>query len=55
VDGTGLQGMNDRLAAVGGTLRIASATGQGTTVSGRLPAGELAGGHANGLATARVH
>ena len=55
VDGTGLQGMNDRLAAVGGTLRIASATGQGTTVSGRLPAGELAGGQANGLATARVH
>jgi signal transduction histidine kinase len=38
--GTGLQGMTDRLAAVGGTLRIRSAPGLGTTVSGRLPAGE---------------
>jgi signal transduction histidine kinase len=42
-DGTGLQGMNDRLAAVGGTLRIDSAPGHGTTVSGRLPVAELAG------------
>jgi signal transduction histidine kinase len=42
-DGTGLQGMNDRLAAVGGTLRIDSAPGHGTTVTGRLPAAELAG------------
>ncbi len=37
--GTGLQGMADRLAAVGGTLRIRSAPGLGTTISGRLPAG----------------
>jgi signal transduction histidine kinase len=35
--GTGLQGMADRLAAVGGTLRIDSAPGSGTTVSGALP------------------
>src|SRR5439155_26190762 len=55
VAGTGLQGMNDRLAAVGGTLHIESAPGQGTTVSGRLPVGELAGGQVSGLATARVH
>ena len=37
-DGTGLQGMTDRLAALGGTLHIRSQPGQGTTVSGRLPA-----------------
>jgi signal transduction histidine kinase len=40
--GTGLQGMADRLAAAGGTLRISSAPGSGTTISGRLPASELA-------------
>jgi signal transduction histidine kinase len=40
--GTGLQGMADRLAAAGGTLRISSAPGLGTTVSGRLPVSELA-------------
>ncbi len=40
--GTGLQGMADRLAAAGGTLRISSAPGLGTTVSGSLPVPELA-------------
>jgi len=40
--GTGLQGMADRLAAAGGTLRINSAPGLGTTISGRLPVSELA-------------
>jgi signal transduction histidine kinase len=40
--GTGLQGMADRLAAAGGTLRINSAPGNGTTISGRLPVSELA-------------
>ena len=40
--GTGLQGMADRLAAVGGTLRVDSAPGSGTTVSGTLPVAELA-------------
>jgi signal transduction histidine kinase len=40
--GTGLQGMADRLAAVGGTLRVDSTPGSGTTVSGRLPVAELA-------------
>ena len=39
--GTGLQGMADRLAAVGGTLRIDSAPGSGTTISGTLPVAEL--------------
>ena len=35
--GTGLQGMADRLAALGGTLRIHSQPGHGTTLTGRLP------------------
>ena len=34
--------MADRLAAAGGTLRINSAPGLGTTISGRLPVSELA-------------
>jgi signal transduction histidine kinase len=36
-DGTGLQGMADRLAAVGGTLHVHSQPGHGTIVSGGLP------------------
>jgi len=40
--GTGLQGMADRLAAVGGTFRVDSAPGSGTTVSGTLPVAEPA-------------
>ena len=35
--GTGLQGMADRLAALGGELHVDSAPGKGTTVTGRLP------------------
>jgi signal transduction histidine kinase len=35
--GTGLQGMADRLAAVGGSLRVDSAPGSGTTINGTLP------------------
>ena len=35
--GTGLQGMADRLEAIGGTLRVKSAPGEGTTVSGAIP------------------
>jgi hypothetical protein len=35
-------GMADRLAAVGGTLRVDSTPGSGTTVSGTLPVAELA-------------
>jgi signal transduction histidine kinase len=38
VFGSGLQGMADRLAAVGGTLEIRSAPGAGTIVAGRIPA-----------------
>jgi signal transduction histidine kinase len=35
--GTGLQGMADRLAALDGSLRVTSAEGSGTTVSGMIP------------------
>jgi signal transduction histidine kinase len=36
-NGTGLQGMADRLDAIGGTLEIRSAPGEGTTILGRVP------------------
>jgi signal transduction histidine kinase len=35
--GTGVQGMADRLAALGRTLRVTSAPGHGTQVTGRVP------------------
>src|SRR5262249_50869295 len=35
--GTGVQGMADRLAALGGTLAVASAPGHGPQVPGRVP------------------
>ena len=36
--GTGLQGITDRLAALGGTVNLTSAPGRGTQVTGRIPA-----------------
>ena len=39
--GTGLQGMADRLDAIGGTLIVRSEPGHGTNVTGRAPAGSL--------------
>ena len=36
--GTGLQGIADRLAALGGTLAVASMPGRGTAITGSLPA-----------------
>ncbi|HEX3327129.1 MAG TPA: histidine kinase [Actinomycetota bacterium] len=36
--GTGLQGMADRLDALGGAFEVHSRPGEGTTVSGRVPA-----------------
>ncbi len=39
--GTGLQGMADRLDAIGGTLIVRSEPGYGTSVTGRAPAGSL--------------
>ncbi len=41
--GTGLQGMADRLEAVGGSLHVASSVGAGTTVTGTVPVGSDAG------------
>ena len=38
VRGSGLQGIADRLAALGGEVTVTSAPGNGTTVAGRLPA-----------------
>jgi signal transduction histidine kinase len=35
--GTGLQGMADRLDAIGGGLEVKSSPGLGTTVTGRVP------------------
>ena len=35
--GTGLQGMADRLAALGGVLQVRSQPGRGTTLTGQLP------------------
>jgi signal transduction histidine kinase len=39
--GTGLQGMADRLAALGGALHVRSRPGEGTTLSGELPVSAL--------------
>ena len=39
--GTGLQGMADRLAALGGGLEVRSAPGNGTAILGQLPVFEL--------------
>jgi signal transduction histidine kinase len=36
--GRGLDNMRDRVAALGGSVTLASVVGQGTRVSGRLPA-----------------
>jgi signal transduction histidine kinase len=38
--GTGLQGIADRLAAIGGDLAVESTPGTGTTVAGRVRVGE---------------
>jgi signal transduction histidine kinase len=43
-DGTGLLGLRDRVAAVGGSIEIDSCPGRGTRVHGRLPAVGHAGG-----------
>jgi signal transduction histidine kinase len=37
--GTGLQGMADRLDAIGGSLKVESTSGAGTTVTGTIPIG----------------
>ena len=37
--GTGLRGLADRLAAIGGELTVTSRPGSGTTLQATLPAG----------------
>ena len=37
--GMGLQGMADRIDAIGGTLEVRSAPGDGTTIVGVIPLG----------------
>ncbi|HTG47019.1 MAG TPA: sensor histidine kinase, partial [Actinomycetota bacterium] len=41
--GTGLQGMADRLAVLGGSIDVRSTPGSGTTVTGSVPVGESSG------------
>jgi signal transduction histidine kinase len=41
--GTGLQGMADRLDAIGGSLEVRSAPGEGTAFVGRVPVDEPPG------------
>jgi signal transduction histidine kinase len=38
--GTGLQGIDDRLAALDGSVHVDSAAGKGTTITGMLPVGD---------------
>ena len=40
--GAGSQNMADRVAALDGVLTITSSPGQGTTVTGTIPAADLA-------------
>ena len=43
-NGSGLRNMSDRLAALGGSCRVDSSPGQGTTVTGQIGlAGQMAG------------
>jgi signal transduction histidine kinase len=44
--GTGIQGMTDRVEALGGTLHVRTRRGGGTTVEGRVPAPQLESVHA---------
>ena len=41
--GTGLRGIEDRLDALGGTVRIDTAEGAGTTIGGSVPIAPIAG------------
>jgi signal transduction histidine kinase len=50
--GTGLQGMADRLDAIGGSLEVRSRPGEGTTVLGRIPVRAVGTASGPGAATA---
>jgi signal transduction histidine kinase len=43
--GSGLRNMSDRLAALGGSCRVDSSPGRGTTVAGRIGTGRLVAGN----------
>jgi signal transduction histidine kinase len=47
--GTGMQGMADRLAALGGELLVTSSPGEGTSVIGRVPVSVSDAPHNQGL------
>jgi len=53
VHGTGLQGMRDRVEAVGGSLLVESAIGAGTTVIGTVPIGSTQADAASQAASSR--
>ena len=44
--GTGIQGMTDRVEALGGTLQVLATPGGGTTIRGRVPAAAREPAHA---------
>lgn len=46
--GTGLAGLTDRVAALGGQMRVDSRGGEGTTLRARIPVGASGGGTAAG-------
>jgi len=52
-DGTGLRNMSDRLAALGGSCRVDSSPGRGTTVAGRIGAGPAVAGNSGDARPAR--
>jgi signal transduction histidine kinase len=45
--GSGLRNMSDRLAALGGSCRVDSSPGRGTTVAGRIGTGRLVAGNSS--------
>src|SRR5438270_331088 len=47
--GAGFTNMSDRVGAIGGSLKVQSAPGQGTKISGRIPVAELVPAPAPGL------
>jgi signal transduction histidine kinase len=47
--GAGFTNMSDRVGAIGGSLKVQSAPGQGTKIAGRIPVVELVPAPAPGL------
>lgn len=53
-EGIGLEGMRERVALVGGTLRVCSKPGVGTLVTANVPLGTRGGVHADGRYPAQL-